>query len=130
MSDTLTITVPLTIRRRGGRKVVLSPKGQPTTTSKPQIDSTLVKALARAFRWQRMLESGDYATVAELAAAEKINPAYLGRILRLTLLPPWTVEAILDGRMQDTMLADLMAKPTTKWLSDAVELTNPGMRPE
>jgi len=77
----------------------------------------LVKALARAFRWQRMLENGEYATVTELAAAEKINAGYVGRILRLTLLPPLTVEAILDGRAGDRMLADLMDQPASDWMA-------------
>ena len=62
------------------------------------MDTTLVNALARAFRWRRMIETGRHATVAELAAAKKINPSYVSRVLRLTLLAPEMVEAILDGR--------------------------------
>lgn len=61
------------------------------------MDSTLVKAIARAFRWQKMLETGRYATIREIAKAERINPSYVSRVLRLTLLAPATVEAILDG---------------------------------
>jgi hypothetical protein len=60
-------------------------------------DSTLVKALARAFRWRRMMESGRFATIDELAAVEKINSSYVSRLLRLTLLAPNIVDAILDG---------------------------------
>jgi len=116
MSETITVTVPLTIRRRGGRKVVLSPDGQTSRHHQSQIDNTLVKALARAFRWQRMLESGDYATIGELAAAEKIHAGYLRRILRLTLLPPRTVEAILEGQFRDAILADFSREPPTEWL--------------
>ena len=116
MSDTITIQVPLTIRRRGGRKVVLSPTGQAQKPDQSQIDNTLVKALARAFRWQRMLESGDYVSVSELAAAEKINAPYLGRILRLTLLPPSLVEEIISGKPTRILLADLMdISPTELW---------------
>ena len=116
MSDTVTIQVPLTIRRRGGRKVVLSPTGQAQTPDQSPIDNTLVKALARAFRWQRMLESGNYASVNELAAAEKINAPYLGRILRLTLLPPSLVEEIISGKPTRILLADLMdISPTELW---------------
>jgi hypothetical protein len=58
----------------------------------------MVKALARAHRWKALLESGRYATVLELAEAEKINQSYLCRVLRLTLLSPEIAEAILDGR--------------------------------
>jgi hypothetical protein len=65
------------------------------------VDITLVKALARAFRWRRMIETGRHATVAELAAAEKINPSYVSRVLRLTLLSPTMVEAILAGQQPE-----------------------------
>jgi hypothetical protein len=58
----------------------------------------LVKALARAFRWRRLLEDGAYASCEELAAAERINASYVSRVLRLTLLAPEIVEAVLDGR--------------------------------
>jgi hypothetical protein len=67
-------------------------------SSKPQPDGALVKALARAHRWQRMLESGEYGTLAEMADAERISGSYVSRILRLTLLAPDIVERILDGR--------------------------------
>ena len=71
----------------------------------------MVKALARAFRWQRMLENGDFATINDLAAAEKINPSYLCRVLRLTLLAPDIVEAILDGRQAHGMQLDALLAP-------------------
>jgi len=94
----VTIKVPFAVRKRGGRKLVLAPDGTPVPAMAPHIDSTLVKAIARAFRWQKMLETGRYATIKEIAKAEKIKPSYIPRVLRLTLLAPATVEAILDGR--------------------------------
>jgi hypothetical protein len=66
-------------------------------SSRPQPNGTLVKALARAWRWQRLLESGEYGTLAELAAAERISRSYVCRVLGLTLLAPDIVERILDG---------------------------------
>jgi hypothetical protein len=94
----LTVRAPLAVRKqRGGRKLVLMPAGMAPRGASPA-DTTLVIALARAFRWRRMLEVGRYATIDELAAAEKINASYVSRILRLTLLAPDIVEAILDGR--------------------------------
>jgi hypothetical protein len=57
-----------------------------------------VKALARAFRYQRLLDEGRYASISEMAAAERIERGYLGSLLRLMLLAPAIVEAILDGR--------------------------------
>jgi hypothetical protein len=57
----------------------------------------MLKALARAHRWKRLLETGEFSSVTELAAAEKINLSHIGRVLRLTLLAPDLVETILDG---------------------------------
>ena len=95
----LTVSLPLRIRKRGGRKRVEAPDGALSCMpARAPVDGTLVKALARAHRWQRLLESGAYGSVAELAAAERINPSYLARVLRLTLLAPEIVEAVLDGR--------------------------------
>ena len=93
--DTVTIHVPFRIVKRGGRKQVRLPDGAETTRGP---DNTLVKALARAFRWKRMLETGEYATIAELAEREGIARSYMTRVLRLTLLAPDIVEAILDAR--------------------------------
>ena len=64
--ETLTVRVPFTLRRRGGRKLMMIPAGTPDP--RPQVDNIMVKALARAFRWKRMLESGEFTTIAELAA--------------------------------------------------------------
>jgi hypothetical protein len=66
-------------------------------SSKPQLDGTLVKALARAWRWRQILESGEYGTLAELSAAERISRSYICRVLRLTLLAPDIVERVMDG---------------------------------
>src|SRR5918993_3429099 len=98
---TLVVRVPMRFQRRGGRKRIVSPDGSdivPTSKPQPQPDGTLVKALARAHRWQRLLESGEYGTLAELADAERISRSYVCRILRLTLLAPDIVERIPDGR--------------------------------
>lgn len=95
---TLTVRVPMAFRKRGGRKLVVSPEGANWASERREVDSALVKALARAHRWRRMLETGVHATIGEIAAAEQINPSYASRVLRLTLLAPEIVEAILDGR--------------------------------
>jgi hypothetical protein len=110
--STLTVRVPLTFRKRGGRKLVIAPRGQDTwAPPRPRVDNTMVKALARAHRWKGMLESGEFATVQDLAAAEKINPSYLSRVLRMTLLAPNIVEAILDGRQPAELQFDALLKP-------------------
>lgn len=94
-ADTITVHVPFAIQRRGGRKEIVLPDGAPS--QRPRNDNTLIKALARAFRWQRMLESGEFATIGDLAAREGIAPSYMTRVMRLTLIAPDIVEAILNG---------------------------------
>jgi hypothetical protein len=94
----ITVRVPLTIRRRPGRKTVVTPEGGlDTAPSRGRADAAMVKALARAHRWRRMLEEGRYASISEMAAGEKLDRGYLSRVLQLTLLAPDLVEAILDG---------------------------------
>lgn len=100
--NSVTVVVPMAIRRRGGRKQIIGPDGAPIRASgdagETRGDPALVKALARAFRWRRMLEEGRYGSIRELAAAEGVDRAYVGRVLNLTLLAPDLVEAVLDGR--------------------------------
>jgi hypothetical protein len=93
--ETVTLHVPFRVVKRGGRKEMQTAGRRHATA---RTDNTLVKALARAFRWKRMLESGEFATIAELAEREGIAPSYMTRVLRLTLLAPDIVEAILDGK--------------------------------
>ena len=107
----LTVRVPLAVRKqRGGRKLVLTP-GSTVSRSPSGADSTLVKALARTFRWWRMMETGRFSTIDEIAAAEKINDSYVSRLLRLTLLAPNIVEAILDGRQPEGMTLPALMEP-------------------
>jgi hypothetical protein len=93
------VRIPMRFQRRGGRWRIVAPdRSELTPTSKPQPDGTLVKALARAWRWQRMLESGEYGTLADLADTERIRRSYVCRALRLTQLAPDIVERVMDGR--------------------------------
>ncbi len=110
-TQTLTVRVPFTIRKRGGRKLAIAADGSTLAPPRPRIDNTLVKALARAHRWNKLLESGRYGSAAELAAAERINPSYVSRVLRLTLLAPDIVEAIVEGRQADRIAADVLLEP-------------------
>lgn len=95
---TITVTIPFTFKRRSGQRIIVIPDGPISPAPQSTSDVTLVKALARARRWQQMLESGEYASSAELARAERVAKSYLCRILRLTLLAPSIVEAMLDGQ--------------------------------
>lgn len=123
---TITVRVPISIRKRGGKKVVLAPDGMehdPRALRCRQIDNAMVKALARAFRWRDMLESGTHATIAEIAAAEKINESYVGRVLRMTLLAPDVVEAILSGRQPASFSLERLLRPfPTDWHAQRQEI--------
>ncbi|MDK9723137.1 MAG: hypothetical protein OEL53_18395 [Rhodospirillales bacterium] len=115
--DTLTVRIPMTIRRIGGRKQIIVPEGDGVAErrgSKP--DEALLKALARAFKWKRMIEDGQVRSLNELAEAEKLNGSYVSRIFRLTLLAPDIVEAILAGRQPRALqLADLLEDVPVDW---------------
>ena len=113
MTDqTVTVTVPFAIRKRGGRTLVITPDG---VTSAPvprtRVDSALLKALARGFRWRKLLETGHFATIEEIAEAENINPSYVSRVLRMTLLAPEIVEGILAGRQPEGLTMARAMKP-------------------
>ncbi len=91
--------IPMSFRPRGGRTVIVRPDGsRGVVRREATIDNTMIKVIARGFRWQRLLYDGTYATIEDLAAAEKINPSYVSRILRLAYLSPVVVQAILDGK--------------------------------
>ena len=68
--DAMTLSVPFQIVKRGGREEMHLPEGA-IPLQRP--DDTLIKALARAFRWSAMLESGQFTTISELAAHERIT---------------------------------------------------------
>ena len=119
MPSTLSVRVPFVVRKRGGRKLVVTPDGT-TGRPRPHVDSALVRALARAHLWQRMLESGECSSITELAAAEKINRSYICRVLRLTLLAPEIIEAIMDGRQpEEVTLPALMKGSPAEWQAQA-----------
>ena len=117
---TMTLHVPFRVVKRGGRKEMHLPDG---VRPDRKADNTLVKALARAFRWKRMLESGEFATIAELAEREGIATSYMTRILRLTLLAPDMIEAILDGTQQpEVTLAQVLEPFPLAWAEQAGRL--------
>jgi len=103
--ETITVHIPLTFRKRGGRKLVVTPDGA-EWAPRPRVDNAMVKALARAFRWRKMLDEGVYGTLEDLARAKGVHATYVSRVLRLTLLAPGIVEAILDGRQSAELRLD------------------------
>ena len=116
-SDTISIEIPMTFKKRGGRKVIVLPDGshghpRPAAT----IDNVMVKAIARGFRWQKLLENGTYSCLDEIAKAERISPSFISRIIRIASLAPDIVDAILDGRQPAYLtLKDLMVPFPVEW---------------
>jgi hypothetical protein len=109
---TLVARIPMRFQRRGGRKLIVAPDGSELApATKPQPDGALVKAFARAWRWQRMLDEGVYASVSEIGDAENISKSYVSRILRLALLAPDIVEAILAGRADQSLMLESLEQP-------------------
>ena len=107
---TLSIRIPYLFQRTGGRRTMIVSDGSVSAPER-KTDVFLLKALARAHRWQRMLESGEVRSMRELAREEGIDSSFLAKVLRLTLLAPDIVEAILDGRQPDGLSFRDMVKP-------------------
>jgi hypothetical protein len=114
--DTLTIRIPIRLQRRGGRKLIMTPEGVAAPARKPSRDETLVKALVRAHRWRRKIESGQARSITDLAEKERVTDAYVCRLLPLTCLAPDIVEAMLDGRQpRGLRLAEMLGNGTLEW---------------
>jgi hypothetical protein len=114
--DTLTIRIPMRLQCRGGRKLIMTPEGAVAPTPKPRRDETLVKALVRAHRWRRRIESGQAKSITDLAEQEGVTDAYVCRLLPLTCLAPEIVEAILDGRQPKGLrLAEMLRNGPVAW---------------
>jgi hypothetical protein len=117
--ETITVHVPLTFRKRGGRKLVVTPDGA-EWAPRPRVDNAMVKALARAFRWRKLLDEGVHGTLEDLARAKGVHATYVSRVLRLTLLAPEIVETILDGRQPAGMqLDDFLKGFPLEWVSQS-----------
>ena len=126
--SSVTVRVPLTFRQKGGRKLIVVPGGvEPTRLAPNSYErDAMVKALARAFRWRRLLESGDYASIGELAAAQGVNFSYMCRVLRLTLLSPKIVESILDGRASSELPLSVLLQPNSPaWDEQELKISAP-----
>jgi hypothetical protein len=102
----------MTFRRRGGRRLILAPDGAGGLTAEPpRPDGTALRALGRAWRWHRQLEAGRYPSIKALARAERVHHTYVGKRLRLTLLAPEIVEAILAGRTNHSLVLERLERP-------------------
>lgn len=115
--DAIVIRLPMAFRKSGGRKEIILPEGVDASESlRPQPQRPLVVALAKAFTWQRMMESGEVGSIKELARQNHVNPSYVARILRLATLAPDIVESIVEGREPSGLsLRKLVANVPLMW---------------
>jgi hypothetical protein len=114
--ERLTIRIPMRLQRRGGRKLIMTPEGAAMPTTTPRRDETLIRALVRAHRWRRRIESAQARSITDLAEQESVTVAYVCRLLPLTCLAPDIVEAILDGRQPTGLrLAELLGNGPLAW---------------
>jgi hypothetical protein len=123
-SGRVTISVPIRIKRRSGRKLVTLPSGE---TAKPRpwdrAATSLQLALARGHRWLAMLDSGEVRSLKELAAKEGVDNSYVSRMVNLTTLAPDIVNAILDDALPDHItLFDLAVDPPALWEEQRLRL--------
>ena len=104
------------LQRQGGRKLIMTPEGATAPTPKPRRDETVIKALVRAHRWRRRIESGQAKSVTDLAEQEHVTDAYVCRLLPLTCLAPDIGEAILDGRQPKGLkLSEMLGNGPVGW---------------
>jgi len=96
--ESIVIRIPMALKRRSGRRQIIVPGGLAGTTPAAPVNQPLAVALARAYHWQDLIESGRYPSISALARALDVDRSYVGRTLRLTALAPDIVEAVLAGK--------------------------------
>ena len=123
----LTLSVPIQIKRRSGRKLVTLPNGETAQPRPWDVAATpLQLALARGYRWLTMLESGEVKSLKEIAAHEAIDNSYVSRMVNLTTLAPDIVAAILDDALPNHVtLFDLAVDPPALWDEQRMRLIDP-----
>lgn len=108
---TITVHIPITFKKHGGRKYIISPHTLPEEYQPPKESDSIMKAVAQAFLWKGMIERGEVISVADLAIKLNMNESYTGRVLRLTLLAPDIIDAILAGRQPKHLTLRDFLKP-------------------
>ncbi len=129
--DCLVVRVPLRIRRRRGRGEIFAPAGlEDAAPVQASVNRGLAVMVARAHRWRELLESGQYPTIRALAAGLGVDNSYVARILRLTLLAPDLIEAILDGTEPDRLSLESLYRAPVEWGEQRRVLQSMGGRRE
>lgn len=94
---TVSVHIPITFKKHGGRKYIISPETMPEEYRTPKESDSILKAIGQAFLWKQMIDTGEVTSTADLAQKLKMNESYTGRVLRLTLLAPDIIDAIVSG---------------------------------
>ena len=122
--EQLFISVPLAMKRRGGRKQVIVPGGaQPGAPEQPRTNASLALTIARAHRWRELLEQSRYRSIRALAGELGVDNSYVARLLRLSLLAPHIVEAILDGTEPSGLSLAKLYRAPMEWERQRQELS-------
>ena len=114
-SDTIRVVIPLSIRKRNGRPKILPPDDHCARESRAQ-DPHVLRAVARAWKWRRQLESGAVSTIQDIALAENVSDRFVGRMIRMAYLAPSVLEALVIARRPPAIaINDLNAVAEWPW---------------
>jgi hypothetical protein len=108
---TITVHIPISFKRHGGRRYILAPDAVADQFLPPKEYAPILKAIAQAFQWKEMIDRGKVSSASDLAQSIKVNESYMARVLRLSLLAPDIIEAILDGRQPKQLTLTDLFKP-------------------
>lgn len=112
MNLPLRTDITMNFKIRGGKSVMILPDGTRAIAQREAtIDSAMIKTLARAFRWQRLLNEGVYTTMDEIAEAENIGASYISRVVKLVNLAPEIIELIMSGKQPPSLTLERLLKP-------------------
>jgi len=121
--EQLVVSVPLAMKRRGGRKQVIAPGGAESgIPAQPRTNVPLALTIARAHRWRELLEQGRYGSIRSLARELGVDNSYVARLLRLSLLAPDLVEGILEGTEPSGLSLQKLFRAPMGWESQRQEL--------
>lgn len=114
-NDTIRVFIPLSFRRRNGRPCIMPPEPDAQFQSRVQ-DPHILRALGRAWSWRRKLETGEAATIHDIARDEKVTDRFVSRMMRLAYLSPEVLERLVVWRLRPSIsLSDLVKVSYLPW---------------
>lgn len=121
-NDTIRVVIPLKLRKKNGRPQILPPTDYRPSEDRSQ-DPHILKAIGRAWAWRRKLDSGEIASIDDLAEVEKVSDRFVSRTLRLTYLSPEVLRRLLVERQPPALslpqLIDATRQPW-EWQRDHI----------